>query len=79
MKVKILWCYELAPFLVTQVIAACGSDEKCQVTKNKGAFEAINYNKESLKECVQEITDGSGVNVVFDCVGGKLFRECVSR
>jgi NADPH2:quinone reductase len=61
------------------VIAACGSDEKCQVAMSKGAYATINYSRESLKEKMKEITDGEGANAIFECVGGKLFRECLSR
>ena len=62
-----------------QVIAACGSDDKCKVAQSKGAAATINYNKESLKAQMSALTGGNGANIIFECVGGKLFRECLSR
>ncbi|ELU06060.1 hypothetical protein CAPTEDRAFT_193576 [Capitella teleta] len=62
-----------------KVIAACGSEEKCRVAQEKGAFATINYGKESLKQRMKEITAGKGANAIFECVGGNLFRECLSR
>ncbi|ELU09692.1 hypothetical protein CAPTEDRAFT_179103 [Capitella teleta] len=61
-----------------KVIAACGSEEKCRVAQEKGAFATINYGKESLKQRMKEITAGKGANAIFECVGGNLFRECLS-
>lgn len=53
-----------------RVIATAGSDAKCAYAKGYGASECINYstNKEWWKR-VNEITEGKGVNVVFDPVG----------
>ena len=64
---------------VLQVIAACGSDDKCQVTQRVGAQHSINYRKEDLRARVKELTNGEGVNVVVDMVGGKMWDDCVRR
>ncbi|XP_013398462.1 quinone oxidoreductase-like protein 2 [Lingula anatina] len=61
----------------TNVIAACGSSEKCALAKAKGAHHLINYSEESLKERVLDITSGRGANVIFDPVGGEFFKDAL--
>lgn len=53
------------------VIAAASSTEKLEFCKKSGADFLINYEQESIKERIQEITSGKGVDVVYDAVGGK--------
>ncbi len=52
------------------VIVTAGSDEKCAACKKVGADHAINYKKQDFVEEVKKITDGKGVAVVLDMVGG---------
>ncbi|HET6943277.1 MAG TPA: NAD(P)H-quinone oxidoreductase [Sphingomicrobium sp.] len=52
------------------VIVTCGSDEKCARAKALGAAAAINYRSKDFVEEVRELTDGRGVSVVLDMVGG---------
>ena len=52
------------------VIVTCGSDEKCAHAKELGAAAAINYRSKDFVEEVKELTDGRGVSVVLDMVGG---------
>ena len=66
-----------APLYFTQVIGACGSPEKCEIVKSKGAIAAIDYNKESLKDKVKELTGGKGANIILDAVGGDIFDQCL--
>ena len=56
------------------VVGATGSDEKCSLVKLKGASNAINYEKDDLRNKLKEICPG-GVNVVFDAVGGSAFKS----
>ncbi|NUT01007.1 MAG: NAD(P)H-quinone oxidoreductase [Sphingomonas sp.] len=53
-----------------KVIVTCGSDEKCARASELGASAAINYRRQDFVEEVKAITDGSGVAVVLDMVGG---------
>src|SRR5690606_33325753 len=62
---------ELAKSIDTTVIAAASTDEKLALCKSKGADETINYEKEDLKNRIKELTQGKGVDVVLDPVGGK--------
>lgn len=61
---------ELGKQMGARVIAAASSDEKLAVCKKLGADETINYSEVSLKDAVKELTDGKGVDVVYDPVGG---------
>lgn len=53
-----------------KVIVTCGSDEKCAAATALGAIAAINYRTEDFVERALALTDGAGVSVVLDMVGG---------
>jgi NADPH2:quinone reductase len=61
---------ELGKTMGARVIAAASSAEKLAVCRDRGADETINYATEDLKTRAKELTEGRGVNVIFDCVGG---------
>lgn len=61
---------EIGKQLGARVIAAASSDEKLEVCRQHGASEVINYAREDLRERIKQITDGKGVDVIFDPVGG---------
>lgn len=52
------------------VIVTCGSDEKCAAAVALGADLAINYKTEDFVDAVKDMTEGRGVSVVLDMVGG---------
>ena len=53
-----------------RVIAAAPADDKLAVCRAHGADETINYAADDLRDRVKAITDGRGVDVVYDPVGG---------
>jgi NADPH2:quinone reductase len=55
--------------LGVKTIGTAGSDDKCNLAKDRGYDETINYSNEDFLERVQEITNHSGVDVVYDSVG----------
>jgi len=63
---------ELGKAFGARVIAAASSDEKLAFAREVGADETINYASENLREAVKSLTDGRGVDVVYDPVGGEL-------
>ena len=63
---------EIAKAMGARVIAAASSDAKLEFAKEAGADELINYSNQPLKETVKTLTDGHGVDVVYDPVGGEL-------
>lgn len=69
---------ELGNLMGARVIAAASTDEKLALCKEKGASEGINYSKEDLKSRIKELTDGKGVDVIYDPVGGK-YTEAALR
>lgn len=53
-----------------KVIVTCGSDEKCARALELGAAAAINYRTQDFAAEVKSFTEGRGVAVVLDMVGG---------
>lgn len=64
---------ELARAHGCRVLAAAGGADKVQVCRDLGADVAIDYDGEDLYERVMAETDGRGVDVVYDPVGGDYF------
>jgi NADPH2:quinone reductase len=73
-----LTALELAKLMGAKVIAAASTDEKLDLCKQFGADEVINYTEESVKDRVKELTNGKGVDVIYDPVGGH-FSELALR
>ncbi|ODU29090.1 MAG: NAD(P)H-quinone oxidoreductase [Sphingopyxis sp. SCN 67-31] len=53
-----------------RIAVTCGSAEKCAAARALGADLAIDYSTEGYVEAVKAFTDGKGVDVVLDMVGG---------
>ncbi|WP_312937421.1 NADPH:quinone oxidoreductase family protein [Stutzerimonas nitrititolerans] len=66
---------EIGKAMGARVIAAASTNEKLEIARRAGADELINYSEASLRERLKELTDGQGVDVIYDPVGGKLFEE----
>lgn len=62
-----------AKLLGLTVIGTTSSEEKAQIACAHGCDHVINYSYENVAERVRELTDGVGVNVVFDSVGKDTF------
>ena len=61
---------QLAKALGHRVFVTAGSADKCAACEKLGAERAINYNTEDFVDVVKQATDGRGVNVILDMVGG---------
>ncbi len=59
--------------LGAKVIGTVGSEEKAELIKENGCHHAILYREEDVPARVREITDGRGVDVVYDSVGQATF------
>jgi len=68
---------EIGKIMGAQVIAAASTEEKLDVCRQRGADETINYSTEDLKNRAKELTDGKGVDVVYDCVGGDYAEQAL--
>jgi NADPH2:quinone reductase len=53
------------------VLSTASSDEKLERLKPLGLDHGINYANESFVERVRELTDGRGVDVILDSIGGQ--------
>ncbi len=68
---------ELGKAMGAKVIAAASSEEKLALARDKGADEVINYSERPLKQAIKELTDGRGVDVVYDPVGGDYTEQAL--
>jgi NADPH:quinone reductase len=59
-----------------RVIATTSTDEKAQLARDAGAAEVIGY--DGFADRVKELTDGEGVDVVYDGVGAATFDESLA-
>lgn len=66
---------QLAHQFGARVFATAGSIEKCQACLRLGADKAINYKTEDFLSIVKEETQGRGVDLVLDMVGGKNIQK----
>lgn len=59
-----------------KVIATAGGAEKVQKCRDLGAHHVIDYRETAdFVDTVREITEGKGVDVCYDPVGGDVFRQ----
>jgi NADPH2:quinone reductase len=63
---------EIGKAIGARVIACASTDEKLAVCREHGADDTINYTTEDLRERIKAMTDGRGVDVVYDAVGGSF-------
>src|SRR3954449_12698347 len=61
---------EIGKALGARVIACASSEEKLAVCREHGADAGISYAAEDLRERIKALTEGRGVDVVYDPVGG---------
>jgi len=64
-----------AKHIGAMVIGTVGSDAKAELATHHGCDYTILYNKEEFPEKVKKITDGRGVDVVYDSVGQATFMK----
>ncbi|MCK5712294.1 MAG: NAD(P)H-quinone oxidoreductase, partial [Hyphomicrobiaceae bacterium] len=61
---------QLARAFGAKVITTVGSADKCAACLKLGATRAVDYTREDFVEVVKVETEGRGVNVILDIVGG---------
>jgi NADPH2:quinone reductase len=61
---------QLARSFGARVLTTAGSPDKCRACEKLGAERAINYREEDFAEVVAQLTNGKGVDVILDMVGG---------
>ena len=73
---------QIAKALGATVLVTAGSDDKCAACIALGADHAINYKTSDFAEEVKKLTNGQGVNVIIDMVGGSYVArevECLAE
>ena len=76
---------ELGKSMGARVIAAASSEEKLQVCRDHGADDTLLYKtgglspdeQKAFSEEVKNLTDGKGVDVVYDAIGGDYAEPAV--
>lgn len=76
----------MASYLGATVIGTTSTPEKAELAKSNGATHVVNYADPSVSTVkeVQRLTDGKGVNAIFDGVGkdtweGQCIQDCKLR
>jgi NADPH2:quinone reductase len=60
-----------------KIIATASTEEKLAHAESMGATHLVNYTESGWAEKVKEITEGAGVDVALEMVGGEVFNETV--
>ena len=66
---------QLAKQFGAKVFVTAGSDEKCEACRKLGADLAINYKTEDFVANAKKATDGKGVDLILDMVGGDYIER----
>ena len=68
---------EIARIIGARIIAVASTDEKLKFCKRYGADLTVNYTTQNLKEALKSLTNGEGVDVIYDCVGGEMSEQAL--
>ena len=68
---------QLAKAWGARVITTASSTEKLDLTRTLGADETINYVAQDFEEEVRQMSNGNGVELVLECVGGPVLEKSV--
>jgi len=69
---------QLARSIGARVATTVSGPDKAAFVRRLGAEHVINYREQSFVDAILEWTDGSGVDVVLDTVGGNTFRDSLA-
>ena len=69
---------QIANALGTRVLTSAGSDERLERGRLLGAEAGVNYSSQNVTEELLRLTDGRGVDMVLDTVGGAIFDATLS-
>lgn len=68
---------QLGKHLGATVIATGSDDARLAVVRQNGADHVVNYRTDDFVAAVKRLTDGRGVDVVYDPVGGEVLEKSV--
>ncbi|XP_036999318.2 quinone oxidoreductase PIG3 isoform X2 [Artibeus jamaicensis] len=59
-------------------LVTAGSQDKIQMAEKLGAAVGFNYKEEDFSEAAMKFTEGAGVNLILDCIGGSHWEKNVN-
>ena len=65
---------QMARLSGAEVFATAGTAEKCAACERLGATRAFNYHEVEFTEAIRTATDGDGVDVILDMIGGPYLK-----
>lgn len=68
---------QIGKALGATVIGAVSSSEKAAAVQDAGAHHVIRYDERQLRDGIDDVTGGAGVDVVFDPVGGEMTEQAL--
>ncbi len=69
---------QLAKRFGCSVFGTAGSDAKIELLEKLGVDRAVNYRRQDFETALREETDGRGVDVVLELVGGEVYRKSLN-
>ncbi len=61
---------EISKLLGARVVAVASTEDKLAICRDHGADDLVSYKNDDLKGRLKDLTEGDGVDVIYDCVGG---------
>lgn len=68
---------QIAKYVGARILTTAGTDDKVAKCKALGADEAVNYTSKDFLEVAMRFTDGRGVDVVLESVGGEVMEKSI--
>jgi NADPH2:quinone reductase len=69
---------QLAKLQGARVLTTVGSDTNADLARGWGADEVINYRQQDFAEAANELTSGTGADLVVDSVGPEVFARSIA-
>ena len=69
---------QMAKMRGARVFGTVSTEEKAALARDAGADEVIRYTEKDFEEAVKDLTDGKGVQVVYDSVGKTTFEKSLN-
>ncbi len=69
---------QMAKMRGARVFGTVSTEEKAELARGAGADEVIRYTEEDFEEAIKDLTNGKGVQVVYDSVGKTTFEKSLN-
>jgi len=68
---------KIGKLLGARVIACASSPDKLALAREAGADDVLDYTQDPLRDGLRRLTEGRGVDVIYDPVGGELAEQAL--